>query len=150
MFIGRFELDGPDGVFIEGSSNGATLNTGSAGWVVSTSGFGLDTAPVRVLGPNGSGPWGNFATIGPAASFIWSPLYIDGIAYFTAQINVGTPSCPADFNADGFLDFFDYADYVACFEGVACPDGTNADFNEDGFVDFFDYAEFVENFELGC
>ncbi len=57
--------------------------------------------------------------------------------------------CPsADFNGDGFVDFFDYDDYVACFEG-SCPDGLNADFNGDGFVDFFDYDDYVFAFE-GC
>jgi hypothetical protein len=58
--------------------------------------------------------------------------------------------CPADFNGDQFIDFFDYADYVACFEGAGCPDGTTADFNGDAFVDFFDYADFVTAFETGC
>jgi hypothetical protein len=60
------------------------------------------------------------------------------------------PSCAVDFNGDGFVDFFDYADFVACFEGERCPDGQDADFNADGFTDFFDYAEFVEGFEAGC
>jgi predicted outer membrane repeat protein len=58
--------------------------------------------------------------------------------------------CPADFNDDGFLDFFDYDDYVACFEGFACPPGKTSDFNGDGFSDFFDYDEFVTAFNLGC
>jgi predicted outer membrane repeat protein len=64
----------------------------------------------------------------------------------------GTPDCPADFNGDGFLDFFDYDDFVACFEGVVCPgnDPNAADFNNDGFVDFFDYDDFVLAFEVGC
>lgn len=57
--------------------------------------------------------------------------------------------CPsADFNGDGFVDFFDYDDFVACFEGFGAP-GCNADFNGDGFIDFFDYDEFVFAFE-GC
>ena len=58
--------------------------------------------------------------------------------------------CPADFNADGFLDFFDYDDYVGCFETGVCPPGTTADFNGDGFADFFDYDDFVAAFEAGC
>jgi hypothetical protein len=57
--------------------------------------------------------------------------------------------CPsADFNGDGFTDFFDYDDYVACFEGAGAP-GCNADFNGDGFIDFFDYDAYVFAFE-GC
>jgi endonuclease/exonuclease/phosphatase family metal-dependent hydrolase len=57
---------------------------------------------------------------------------------------------PADFNADGFVDFFDYDDFVACYEGAACPFGEDADFNGDGFVDFFDYDDFVLAYESGC
>jgi hypothetical protein len=57
--------------------------------------------------------------------------------------------CAADFNCDGFLDFFDYSDFVECFETEVCGGGS-ADFNGDGFVDFFDYADFVGAFETGC
>ena len=68
---------------------------------------------------------------------------------FLALTGTGEASCPsADFNGDGFVDFFDYDDYVACFEGT-CPPGLDADFNGDGFVDFFDYDDFVFAFE-GC
>ena len=59
-------------------------------------------------------------------------------------------TCPADFNADGFLDFFDYDAYVGCFETGVCPAGNSADFNEDGFADFFDYDDFVAAYEQGC
>ena len=59
------------------------------------------------------------------------------------------PYCPADFNADGFTDFFDFDDFVACFEG-SCPDGLSADFNADGFTDFFDFDDFVSAFDAGC
>lgn len=60
--------------------------------------------------------------------------------------------CRADFNEDDFVDFFDYSDFVACYEGVDCatPDPFAADFNADGFVDFFDYSDFVAAFEAGC
>jgi hypothetical protein len=59
-------------------------------------------------------------------------------------------SCPsADFNGDNFVDFFDYDDYVACFENGCGDGGLGADFNDDGFVDFFDYDDFVFAFE-GC
>ena len=58
--------------------------------------------------------------------------------------------CPGDFNGDGFIDFFDYDDYVNCFENNVCPSGRTADINRDQFVDFFDYDAFVEAFEVGC
>jgi hypothetical protein len=44
----------------------------------------------------------------------------------------------ADFNLDGFLDFFDYDGYVAAFLAGDCV----ADVNKDGFLDFFDYDRF--------
>jgi hypothetical protein len=58
--------------------------------------------------------------------------------------------CEADFNGDGSVDFFDYDDFIACFESIACPPGADADFNDDGSVDFFDYDDFVLSFEVGC
>jgi|GEM_PF-4423129 len=61
-----------------------------------------------------------------------------------------TEPCPADFNGDGFVDGFDYDDFVACFEGDPCPPGQDADYNNDGFPDGFDYDEFVADFEEGC
>jgi hypothetical protein len=54
--------------------------------------------------------------------------------------------CPADTNADGFLDFFDYDAFVTAFE----LGDLSADFNRDCFLDFFDYDAFVEAFETGC
>jgi hypothetical protein len=54
--------------------------------------------------------------------------------------------CRADFNNDGFLDFFDYDDFVVAYE----TGSAGADFNGDGFVDFFDYDDFVAAYETGC
>jgi hypothetical protein len=61
-------------------------------------------------------------------------------ATLTLRVRVGNP---ADFNQDGFVDFFDYRDFVEAFEAGA--DG--ADFNQDCFLDFFDYDGFVAAFE---
>ena len=58
--------------------------------------------------------------------------------------------CPADFDDDGTVDFFDYDAFVMCFEGGACPPGKTADFDGDGTVDFFDYDAFVQAFEAPC
>jgi hypothetical protein len=57
--------------------------------------------------------------------------------------------CEAEFNADGFLDFFDFDAFVEVFE-LGVYGGASADFNGDGFVDFFDYDAFVAAFEAGC
>jgi hypothetical protein len=62
------------------------------------------------------------------------------------DVAAAAPLCPADYNQDGFLDFFDYDNFVEAYEtGVG-----NADFNGDGFVDFFDYDDFVLAYETGC
>ena len=66
------------------------------------------------------------------------------------QIRWPIPPCPADFDGDGFVDFFDLDAFVACFEGDPCPPGKSADFDGDGFVDFFDFDAFVAAFEQGC
>ncbi len=58
----------------------------------------------------------------------------------------GIVPCPADFNGDGFVDFFDLDDYVAAFEAGSPA----SDFNGDGFVDFFDLDDYVAAFEAGC
>jgi hypothetical protein len=54
--------------------------------------------------------------------------------------------CPADANADGFIDFFDFDTFVTSFETGT----TGADFNRDGFIDFFDFDDFVTAFAAGC
>lgn len=61
-----------------------------------------------------------------------------------------TERCEADFDGDGFVDFFDLSAFAECFEGGACPPGKSADFDGDGFVDFFDYQAFAAAFEAGC
>lgn len=70
-----------------------------------------------------------------------------GRGLWTADIRL----CDADFNGDGFLDGFDYDDFIACFESASsCPPEKSADYNGDDFVDGFDYDDFVAAFEAGC
>ncbi len=54
--------------------------------------------------------------------------------------------CPADFNLDQTVDFFDYLDFVDAFSS-SFP---IADFNNDSVIDFFDYLDFVDAFSTGC
>lgn len=63
--------------------------------------------------------------------------------------SAGRPGLAADFNLDGFVDFFDFDDVVQCIEGGVCPRGRTADENLDSFIDFFDYDAFVADFERG-
>jgi hypothetical protein len=55
-------------------------------------------------------------------------------------------TCPADFNGDTVVDFFDYLDFVAAFSSNA----PSADFNGDTTIDFFDYLDFVAAFSSPC
>ena len=82
----------------------------------------------------------------PGGYELWMSCLSRGIAV----LSVTTAPCRADFNGDGFIDFFDYDDFVQCFEASVCPEGRTADVNGDGFVDFFDYDDFVAAFEIGC
>ncbi|MDX2148203.1 MAG: GC-type dockerin domain-anchored protein [Planctomycetota bacterium] len=54
--------------------------------------------------------------------------------------------CPADFNDDGEIDFFDYLDFAAAYSS----EEPSADFNSDGTVDFFDYLDFADRYAQGC
>lgn len=78
--------------------------------------------------------------------------FFDGDPYasYYTQLFGSFRGCQADFNGDGFVDFFDYSDFVECFETSVCPPGRDADVNGDAFVDFFDYNDFVSFFEVGC
>ncbi|MBU6414051.1 MAG: hypothetical protein KGS45_11315 [Planctomycetes bacterium] len=54
--------------------------------------------------------------------------------------------CPADYNRDGVVDFFDYLDFSADFDAEDCK----SDFNFDRSIDFFDYLDFTDAFDAGC
>jgi hypothetical protein len=82
--------------------------------------------------------------------FEWGRRYwiseLDWAILADAGIAVLPPPCAADFNGDGFVDFFDFDDFVLAFEAG----DPAADFNFDGFIDFFDFDDFVLAFETGC
>ncbi|QOI99743.1 MAG: hypothetical protein HRU70_04310 [Phycisphaeraceae bacterium] len=83
------------------------------------------------------------ATVGqPDAS---APLSAGGLVLVSGYHTAPAP-CQCDLNMDGFLDFFDFDDFVTRFQ-VASP---AADFNRDGFLDFFDFDAFLSAFEKGC
>ncbi|MGH7244961.1 MAG: hypothetical protein ACREJD_16220 [Phycisphaerales bacterium] len=65
-------------------------------------------------------------------------------------------SCPADLNADGFVDDADFTFFVTAYNTLDCadptmPSGCPADFNFDGLVDDADFVIFVGAYnELIC
>jgi hypothetical protein len=76
-------------------------------------------------------------------------LFNKGLTPGEADVFVLTPipePCPADYNLDGFVDFFDFDDFVLAFE----TGDPRADIDADGFVDFLDYDLFSVSYETGC
>ena len=64
----------------------------------------------------------------------------------TSRVATVTSTCAADFNCDGFVDFFDYDGFVEAYQ----TGGPGGDCNGDEFIDFFDYDCFVEAYQAGC
>ncbi len=93
---------------------------------------GLDTLSEQDILTNAGLPYGGSDTLAAQIGDIRS--------YITSF------TCPADYNADGFLDFTDFDFYISLFESGS----SRADFNEDGFIDFTDFDAFVGAFEAGC
>jgi hypothetical protein len=65
---------------------------------------------------------------------------------YQIRVSVSFATCPADFNGDNQVDFFDYLDFAAAFDA----EDISSDFNGDNQVDFFDYLDFVQAFDVGC
>lgn len=148
----RFGAD--DGV-IESQFGGQTTPLTLDQWIDVKIEFNLDTDDLDILIDDvmlaENLVWSTNVSGGGALNLAACDLFSNGIVggFIDDVYLEETSSCPsADFNGDQFVDFFDYGDYVACFEGDCLP-GTQADFNGDGFVDFFDYGDFVFAFE-GC
>lgn len=68
--------------------------------------------------------------------------------YREAIIELAVPAtrCPADFNADGTLDFFD----VQLFLTALTDNWPCADRNNDDVIDFFDVQRFLLDYAIGC
>ncbi|MBL4809490.1 MAG: matrixin family metalloprotease [Phycisphaerales bacterium] len=63
---------------------------------------------------------------------------------FFATLDV--PTCAADMNGDGVLDFFDISAFLTAFSNQ----DPAADFSDDGAFDFFDISAFLTAFGAGC
>ncbi len=99
-------------------------------------------------GGGGTSTGGTFSlsgTIGQPDAGIMSGGQFTVSGGFWAGIATSSP-CPADFNVDGIVDFFDYLDFISAF----AANQPIADFNGDSVLDFFDYLDFVDAFAAGC
>ncbi len=62
-------------------------------------------------------------------------------------MSYGIPAaCPADLNANGMLNFFDLARFVALYQ----QQDAAADVNGDGLFNFFDFSAYLAAFNAGC
>lgn len=148
-------------------SSGTLCDRGSLTFTATAEGsytiewFSLDSQNVATLvvdGINGDGS--SYAGSGTNTLVVHNPQsttptrfraeIVAGCGRTTSRVATITYLHQADFNGDGFVDGFDYDDYVTCFEGFVCPPGKTADFNGDGFADGFDYDDFVTAFEAEC
>ncbi len=76
-------------------------------------------------------------------------IFNKGLTPGEADVFVLTPipePCPPDFNLDGFVDFFDFDEFIIGYENG----DPRADTDRDGFIDFMDYDLFVESYDRGC
>ena len=73
------------------------------------------------------------------------PTVADLLAAIDLHSGQGGP-CPADFNGDGVLDFFDISAFLVAFNAQN-PD---ADTNADGVFNFFDISAYMAGFIDGC
>jgi hypothetical protein len=135
------------------SAGVSTLNyalSASAGFTAPAGSF-LDAAGGAV---NGHTLTMNTSTPGPKVGTVTitsdDPDQPVRVVTLVGVVETPPPACLPDFNGDGFLDFFDYDEFVACYEDTICPPGKTADHNGDGFIDFFDYDQFVTDYEAGC
>ncbi len=124
-----------------GSLNGTIAITRPTGFIPAL-GQGF-----TILTTSANGRSGTFSAID--SSDFWHVVYLHNAAVIVFD-GLGAPDCPADFDGDGALDFFDYDAFVVCYEGGFCPPGKTGDFDGDGGVDFFDYDAYVAAFEAGC
>ena len=90
-FLGDFEITGGDHTF---SNSTTTLNTNTAHWSVSTSGWS-NYQGASSYGVNGVSPWGNRSGVDASAEWIWSSDNNgDNVNYFTATISAASPTPP--------------------------------------------------------
>jgi len=86
--------------------------------------------------------WGLGPTDTSVTYFGWN---LDDIQVVGTQLPTQAP-CAGDFNADGFVDFTDFDQFIHAFES----DDVAGDFNADGFIDFTDFDAYVSAFEAAC
>ena len=107
--------------------------------------------PTSIYAAFGAWPTGNGSSLNAATQV---PVSVNGNSVLDAsefaliELCSLQPQgcCPADFNGDTRVDFFDYLDFVDALSAGLL----SADFNGDFAIDFFDYLDLVDSFSVGC
>ena len=116
-----------------------------SGSTVNESAWSLQSFDLGATADNASGVrfrWGLGPTDSSVTYFGWN---LDDIQVVATQVPTQAP-CDGDFNADGFIDFTDFDQFIYAFE----TDDVAGDFNQDGFIDFTDFDAYVTAFEASC
>ena len=113
------------------------------------------TRPDQTEWGNANG-WGNSIGLSGGTVFLGTHL-ADGEPYTPANNNINSgalvafdiiciPECPADFDGDGTLTFFDVSQFISAYQAM----DPAADVNGDGTLDFFDVSAFLTSYSAGC
>ncbi len=114
----------------------------------STGGAGQGTGTIANVTPNTPQSGNSIISFSPTLAQVGTNVFYNCNVHSNmgARITIVAPLCPADFNEDGTVDFFDYLDFVDSFSSQQ----PGSDFNQDGVIDFFDYLDFVDAFSSPC
>jgi pimeloyl-ACP methyl ester carboxylesterase len=126
-------------------------NPAAGGTLLGTASFGAAANPTLA-----SVPW----TVTPAARTQPYNIYVaitgaggrTRIDFDSVGVTVTRPPCPADFNADAFVDDADFVIFAAAYNLLDCADpampaGCPADLNRDSVVDDADFVIFATAYE---
>lgn len=69
-----------------------------------------------------------------------------GLVESALSVSIELPTCAADLNGDGLLDFFDVSAFLTAYNAM----DPVADLNGDGLFNFFDVSGFLVAYNEGC
>lgn len=112
----------------------------------------LPAAPIASVGPNVASYEDTTAVPGTVYQYWVKATFSAGSPRMVAGPEAGSaqftepPTCAADLNEDGIVDFSDYLEFLGRYD----IGDLSIDFNQDGIVDFSDYLDFLTLFDAGC
>ncbi|MCL4220101.1 MAG: S8 family serine peptidase [Phycisphaerales bacterium] len=147
--------------------NAAGDNPGTETFVIEVSNNdGASWVNLETIGPAGTGTTGGWFYVSHRIADVITPTNTMRVRYKASDLGLQgvieaavdafsittfscvdpEPDCPADFNNDNTLDFFDVQAFLAAFSAQQPA----ADFNHDSAFNFFDVQAFLQAFANGC